>query len=79
MLELEQEVRRLSTYVSKLEQEKDSLQRHLRTEEYSHATEVMAFHQQQQEAVVRLKQQVWPAAFLRMGEGRGEVDYPSLL
>ena len=58
MLELEQEVRRLSVYVSKLEQEKTSLQQHLRSEEYSRATEVMAFHQQQQEANVLLQKQV---------------------
>lgn len=66
MLELEQEVRRLSTYVSKLEHEKETLQHHLRSEEYSHATEVMIFHQQQQEANVLLRQQVWaPVPFVR--------------
>ena len=64
MLELEQEVRRLSVYVSKLEQEKTSLQQHLRSEEYSRATEVMAFHQQQQEASVLLQKQVRPWALL---------------
>ena len=64
MLELEQEVRRLSVYVSKLEQEKTSLQQHLRSEEYSRATEVMAFHQQQQEASVLLQKQVRPWALM---------------
>ena len=74
MLQLEQEVRRLSAYVSKLEQEKESLQHHLRTEEYSHASEVMAFHQQQQEATVRLKQQVWAATLLgTRREGGGSI------
>ena len=58
MLELEQEVRRLSAYVSKLESEKETLQQHLRSEEYSHATQVMVFQQQQQEANVLLKHQV---------------------
>ena len=64
MLELEQEVRRLSVYVSKLEQEKTLLQQHLHSEEYSRATEVMAFHQQQQEASVLLQKQVRPWALL---------------
>lgn len=69
MLELEQEVRKLSAYVSKLEHEKETLQHHLRSEEYSHATEVMTFHQQQQEANVLLRQQVWALVPLLGGQG----------
>ena len=58
MLELEQNFNSLSEHVKRLEQEKELLQKHIRTQEYTHSTEVVALQEEQGILVKNLKEQV---------------------
>ena len=58
MLELEQNFNSLSEHMKHLEQEKELLQRHIRTQEYTHSTEVVALQEEQEVLLKNLKEQV---------------------